>query len=143
MANYVKLVPRDLGGGVLHNYPSPIKALTASVLTNALTSSVLNLNPNTTQIEIGSYGGSGCVIRWVSVAETASVAPYGSVISSGLGANYDHYIPSSQWRQFVLPKDTQGIGPTGTGQAGSVNGLYQRVAIKNAGDPSSVLLTQY
>jgi hypothetical protein len=140
--NYAKNVPRDQGGGALLDYPSPFVAGARSVLTNANVSSMLNLNPNTTQIEIGSFGSTGCVIRWVPNSEWsgAGVAPYGSVVSSGVGANYDHFIPSSNWRQFVVPKDTAGLP---TGQAGSVNGLYQRIAIINAGAASSVLVTEY
>lgn len=140
MANYVQIVPRDMGGAPLHDFPAPFPALAVSVMTNATPSSMLNIHPAATHIEIGSYGGSGCVIRWVPSSETAAVAPAGSVVSSGAGANYDHYIPSSDWRQFAIPRDTMG---SPTGQAGSVNGLYQRIAIINAGNPSSVLVNQY
>ncbi len=140
--NYTKLVPRDQGGGALLDYPSPVVAAARSVLTNANVSSMLNLHPDATQIEVGSFGSSGCVIRWVPKSEWSGtgVAPYGSVVASGVGANYDHFIPSSNYRNFVIPKDTAGLP---TGQAGSVNGLYQRIAIINAGISSSVLVTQY
>ena len=141
MANYVKNVPRDQGGETIHSYPSPLKANVVYNVTNAVASSVISLNGNTTQIEVGSFGGQGCVIRWVPKTELPTVSPYGSVISSGVGANFDHYVPNSQWRQFAVPKETQG---TYAGQIGSINGLYQRVAIMNAGaTASSVLLSEF
>jgi hypothetical protein len=141
MANYAKIVPRDQGGEALHSYPSPYLSNTRYTTTNAVASSVITFDQDTTQIEVGAFGGQGCVIRWIPLTETASQTPYGSVISSGVGANYDHYVPPSQWRQFVVPKET---GGQPAGGIASVNGLYQRVAIVNAGaTASSVLLSEF
>ena len=85
--------------------------------------------------------GEGIVIRWVPTTETAAVAPRGSVIASGLGANFDHLVPVNTVRRFAVPRETAGARE---GAAGSVNGLYQRVARINAGRiASSVLLTEF
>lgn len=143
MANYAKQLPRDVGGSPMQEYPAPYIAIEQYNNDNAVASSVISLQPDTTAIEVGAFGGQGIVIRWVPVGETAAAAgAKASVVSSGLGANFDHYIPPSQYRRFVVPKET--MGQNTPGQAGSVNGLYQRVARINAGaTASSVLLTEY
>ena len=139
--NYAKSLPRDAGGEPMQSYPPPAIALATYQKENAVTSSAISLNPATTVIEVGAVGGQGVVIRWVPLTETAAVAPRASVVASGLGANFDHYIPAPNVRQFVVPKETGGAP---TGQAGSVNGLYQRVAVINGGSgAASVLLTEY
>ena len=143
--NYAKMLPRDTGDAPMQEFPAAFPAQTRYNVANTVTSSVISLNPNTTTIEVGSFGGQGVVIRWVPVTETASVAPYGSVVSSGLGANFDHYIPTGvgigEYRRFAVPKETAG---SPTGQVGSVNGLYQRIAVINAGlTASSVLLSEF
>lgn len=108
---------------------------------NGVASSVISLHPMTAQIEVGAFGGQGVVIRWIPVTETAAVSPFASVVASGLGANFDHYVPPSQVRQFVVPKEA---GGQPVGQVGSVNGLYRRVAVINAGTTAaSVLLSEY
>lgn len=141
MANYSKSIPRDQGGAAMTGFPAPVKSNEQYNKDNAVASSVISLHPQTSQIEVGTFGGQGAVIRWIPVTETASVSPFASVVSSGLGANYDHYIPPGTLRQFVVPKETQGAV---NGQVGSVNGLYQRVAVINAGlTASSVLLSEF
>ena len=139
--NYAKAVPRDTGGAPLHDYPSPVPALATYQRSATAVSSIAMLTKDTTAIEVSAFGGQGVVIRWVPIAETPSVAPYGSVVASGLGASFDHAIPSGEIRRFVVPKETQGqMG----GGAGSVNGLYQRVAHVAAGTTAaSILLTEY
>ena len=143
MSNYAKNVPRDVGGEVLHGYPSPIPALATYAKTNGVNSSVISLNQNTAQVEVSAYGGQGCVIRWVPLTETAAGAPFASVISSGVSANFDHYVPPSQVRQFVVPKETQGTYSGAVG-VGSMNGLYGRLAVVNAGTTAaSILVCEY
>lgn len=143
MANYINNIPRDKSGEALQEFPSPVRALASVVqVENAVVSSCISLTPNTVSLEVGAFGGQGAVIRWVSTAETATVVPRASVIASGLGANFDHWIPAGTYRRFGVPKES--IGQMAGGQIGSVNGLYQRVAVINAGiTASSVLLVQY
>lgn len=139
--NYAKSLARDAGGAPMQEFPAPVVSNTTYHVENAVASSVISLNPNTTIVEVGAFGGQGAVIRWVPLTETAAVAPRASVVASGLGANFNHYIPPNTYRQFVVPKETQGVP---TGQVGSVNGLYQRIARINAGaTASSVLLTEF
>ena len=139
--NYAKNLARDVGGAAMQHLPAPIKAQTVVNTTNAVASSVISLTQHTTSLEVGAFGGQGVVIRWVAVGETAAVAPRGSVVSSGLGANFDHFIPEGTVRRFVVPRETIGAH---VGAAGSINGLYQRVARVSAGiTASSVLLTEY
>ena len=141
--NYVNPVPRDRGGAELHEFPAPVRAQVTTMRENAVASSALAIGPNTSSLEVYAFGGQGIAIRWVAVTETPSVAPRASVVASGLGANFDHVIPSGQVRRFAVPRETQGLG-TGTLQIGSTIGLYQRIAAVNAGIvPSSVLFVEY
>ena len=144
MANYAQPVPIDKNNVPLQEFPAPVIALARVNTDNAVASSAISLTPNTTVLEVGAFGGQGAVIRWVPTTENASIAgAKGSVVSSGTGANFDHYIPPSAYRRFVVPKETQGIG-TGTLQIGSTFGLYQRVARINAGIvASSVLIAEF
>ena len=141
MANYAKSNPIADKGGVMTDFPAPVIAQDQYMTENGVASSVISLQPQTSQIEVSTFGGQGVVIRWVPRTETAAVSPFGSVIASGLGANFHHHVPPNMWRQFVVPKETQG---SYAGQLGSVHGLYQRVAVINAGPTaSSVLLAEF
>lgn len=122
-------------------YPPALKSLSTTMTTNQVASSMINIHSDASVVEVGSTTGQGCVIRWIAASETASVSPFGSVIASGAGANFDHMVPAGWFRQFVIPKDTQGAP---TGGVGSLNGLMQRLAIINAGTTAtSILVTQY
>ncbi len=144
MANYAKRLAQDTAGQERVDAAPPFIAIEQWQVENAVASSVISLQPNTTDIEVASFGGQGIVIRWVPLTETAAAAgAKASVIASGLGANFDFYVaPGQNPRRFVVPKETQ--GQVAGGQIGSVNGLYQRVAWINAGaTASSVLATEY
>ena len=142
--NYAKPVPVDKNNVPLQEFPAPYLSITRVNTDNAVASSAISLDPNTTVIEVGAFGGQGAVIRWIPTTENASIAgAKGSVVSSGVGANFDHYVPPSAYRRFVVPRETQGAG-TGTHQIGSTFGLYQRVARINAGIvASSVLIVEF
>lgn len=141
MTNYAKPLPRDRDGSSMQEYPAPVKAISSVYFRDNLpSSSVITLDQNTSTIEVGAFGGQGAVIKWVPIGETPGNF-YTSVISSGLGANWDHWVPPSQYRRFVVPRETGGAP---TGAVGSINGLYQRVAVSNSGiTASSILLIQY
>jgi len=142
MSNYAKSLGRDVNGNPFQEAPPPYPTLSSSMRENAVASSVLAINPNTTIIEVAAIGGEGIAIRWIPTTETASTSPYGSVIASGLGANYTHIVPAATFRRFIVPKETQGAAMVG--QIGSVNGLYQRVAAINVGTTaSSVLFAEF
>lgn len=137
--NYAKPIPTDRNGNNLQQFPAPFVANKQYNTANAVTSSVISLNPNTTEIEVAAFGGQGAVIKWIPLTDTTSA----SVVSSGAGANFDHHIPAGWYRQFVVPKETAGLG-TAPMQVGSTFGLYQRIAIINTGiTASSVLLSEY
>ncbi len=145
MVNYINPLPFDRANNTLQEFPAPVRAITSVMMReNAVASSALALDPNATHIEVNALGGEGIAIRWVSQLETPTVSPRASVISSGLGANFDHLIPAGTYRRFAIPRgDSNPIG-TGNMQIGSTFGLYQRVAQINAGIvASSVLIVQY
>lgn len=143
MANYVKPIPRDLGGEPLQGFPAPVRAVTSVMMReNAVASSVMILDKDASSIEVAAVGGQGIAIRWVAATETPTVSPRASVIASGLGANFDHLIPPGTVRRFAIPIENQ--GQMAGGNVGSVNGLYSRLAQINAGTTAaSVLVVQY
>ncbi len=143
MANYAKPLPRDTGLAPMQEYPAPFVSNEQYTNASATASSVISFTQDTSTIEVGAFGGQGAVIRWVPASETAAVSPYASVISSGLGANYDHYIPPSTVRRFVVPKESVSQGQV-PGGIQSVYGLYRRLAVNSAGATvSSVLVIEY
>lgn len=145
MANYAKPLPVSTQDHVLQEFPAPVKAVTSVVVKDDTSvSSAMSLHPMTTNLEVSALQGAGIAIRWVPTTETASVAPRASVISSGLGANFDHLIHAGETRRFAVPKETQGRN-TVPMQIGSMFGLYQRMAMVcvNAASASSVIVVQY
>jgi hypothetical protein len=141
MANYAKIIPRDTSGVAMDGYPAASRANVTRMSENCVASSVVTLHHDTSTLEIGAFGGQGLVFRWVPTSETAAVAPRASVVASGAGANYDHYIPSGNYRRFVVPKESAGKT---AGNVGSINGLFNRVAVINAGPTAaSVLYMEY
>ncbi len=144
MANYAKALAIDESMNPLQNAASPVVAIKSWTIENGVTSSVINLNPNTTKLEIGSPGipgSQGIVIKWIPTTDTTSA----SVVSSGLaGANFDNWIPSGTYRTFVVPRETQGLPINPNVQKGSIFGLYQRVAWINKGTvASSIVANEY
>lgn len=145
---YINPLPRDKSNTELQEFPAPVRALATSMRENAVASSALAINPNTTHLEVGAVGGHGVALRWVRVGEVpaASSVFNVSVISSGVGANFDHIVPAGTYRRLAVPKETGGIGPQGLAgaQIGSVYGLYQRLAVVNIStSASSVLFVEY
>ena len=146
---YINPLPHDKANTPLQEFPAPVRARASVMMRdNAVASSVMLLDQNATSIEVNAVGGNGVVVRWVSATElpAASSVWSTSVVSSGLGANFDHYVPPNNYRRFAIPKETGGVGPNGPANAGigSVFGLYQRLAQVNMTiAASSVLVVQY
>lgn len=143
---YINPIPHDKTGTALQDFPAPVRARTSvMMIENDVVSSVLLLDQNATHVEVNAVGGP-IAIRWVAATETPTVSPRGSVIASGLGANFDHMIPANSYRRFAIPKETGGVGPQGVANAGigSVYGLYHRLGHVNGGaTPASILVVQY
>jgi len=135
---YVNL-PVDKNGAVMQEFPATasVKAIYASE--NASTSSVITVTKDTTIIEVAAVGGPA-VVRFVKVTDGTGAAT--SVISAASGANFDHVIPTATYRRFALPIEGLYQAPSSMVGANTLNGLYQRVAIKSIG-VASVLLTEY
>lgn len=142
--NYAKSLPKDKNGETLQQFAVVALSQARVNTDNAVASSVISLNPNTTSLEVSAVGGQGIAIRWIPATETAAVSPFASVISSGLTANFDHHIQPGTTRRFVVPVERQGSPLVAGAQIGSVAGLYQRVARINAGaTASSVLIAEF
>lgn len=137
MINYAKSLPRDRNNSEMQGYPAPFVALQRFVATT-LTSSVVTLTDNTTAIEVGTVGGGGVLMRWIPATETATVSPFGSVLTT----NYDHFIPANSFRRFVVPIET--MPSQSVVGANIANGLYRRVAwLAATAPPSSVLASEF
>ena len=134
--NYAKRIPADETGIPLQDFPAPFVAqATTAASTNI--SSVFTFSNNSTTIEVGAPN-VGVAIKWIGIgaAQTSVVA------NSPTAANFDHFIPASTVRRFVIPQETQGIA--GPALANSVHGLYQRMAaIPVTAAVSSILVTEY
>lgn len=143
--NYSPQLPNDKSNTPLQEYPAPIQSK-ARYVSTPVASSVVTMTDNTTALEIGAIGGGGILMKWVTVTELAGVAPAGSVIASGAGANYDHFIPANTVRRFVVPIDPNDTPAPASSMVG-VNvklGLFSRVAWINAtATSSSVFGTEY
>lgn len=136
MQNYAKIQARDQQGEIMIGPPVPFVALATNTFENVTVSSVTNLNPNTTVIEVAAVGALAA-IKWTPATSTPSV------VTAVAGANYDNVIPAGEVRQFVVPRNTQARSDSYTSFVGLNirEGLYTAVAIK--GGIGSVLLTQY
>jgi hypothetical protein len=140
MSNYARRQPIDESQSTIQNAATPFPARVTWNIANGVASSVINLNPNTTRLEISAVGGQGAAIKWIPLTDSTSA----SVVSSGLSANFDNFIPAGTMRHFVVPRETAGVPTNPNVQIGSIQGLYQRVAWINAGiTASSILANEY
>lgn len=135
--NWAVAQPHDKQNELLVGYPAAMPAKATYATISALgVSSVITLTDNTTVIEVEASGGNGVAIKWFGATDTNP-----SVISSGLGANFDHVVPAGQIRRFVVPQSVQGI--TSIVGLNKQAGLYPRVAVTAAGAAASVLLMEF
>lgn len=135
MINYAKALPRDRSGEPMQQYPSPNRALSVNSSENNTVSSIITLTDNTTALEIAAVG-VGAAFRWVATSDTqASV-----VAIAGATANFDHIIPVTNVRRFVVPIES--MPQTSIVGANKQNGLFNRIAIRSLGI-GSVLTTEY
>ncbi len=143
--NPYKNLPVDKMGQPMQELPAPYLANARYTNENAIASSVLTVNDKTTSLEITANGGAA-IMRWVPRTETAAVAPFASVLGvAGATANYDHVIPANTMRRFAIPIEVVYQAPSSMVGANTMNGLYQRVAIKSATllGLSSVLVSEF
>lgn len=137
MSSYARSQAIDESMNPIQGAPSPNVAIKAWNVQNAVASSVISLQPNTTRLEVSTSGGQGVVIKWIPITDTTQA----SVISSGIGlSNFDNFIPAGTMRQFVIPRETAGTPINPNVQKGSIFGLYQRVAWMNAGATASSIV---
>lgn len=139
--NYSSKLPQDRNNAVMTGLSTPFPAIATTADDNVAVSSIINLNANTTLVEIAAIGG-GAGIRWVMNTNTTATS---SVITAQGTANFDNYIPAGVVRQFVVPRNSQATGSSSIGGITGLNtseGLFNSVAIKGSG-VSSVLVTEY
>lgn len=135
MARYANAVPNDVYGNPIQGAGIPVTAIATIVSENAVVSSVITVNDNTTDIEVTAVGSTG-FLKWITRASTNP-----SVIAAAGTANFDVVIPSGTARRLVIPRETGGAGASVVG-ANIQNGLYNRYAYITAGI-GSILSNQY
>jgi len=135
MANdYMRPLP---GGAPMSEFPSALKAKARYTNENNTASSVITVSQDTVQLEVAAVG-QAAAIRWIATSDTEA-----SIITiAGATSNYDHVIPASTVRRFVIPIESQGLGQGSMVGVNRLNGLYRRVAIKSSGI-GSVLVAEY
>lgn len=117
-----------------------VKAIYASE--NASASSVINLTPDTTFVEITAIGAlpTAGAMRWVT--SVAGFDASTSVITAAGSANFDHVIPNNTTVKIAVPIEKMYQAPSSMVGANIQNGLYRRIAIKSIG-VASVLMNEY
>ncbi len=134
MSKYATPRANDIYGNVIQGTAMVQTAITTTSSENAIASSVITVNDNTTDLEVSAVGAPA-VIKWIGRGDTI-----GSVISVAGTANFDVVIPSGVVRHLVIPRETQGT--SSLVGANIANGLYNRIAWKTIG-AGSILATQY
>ncbi len=138
--NSYKNLPVSKQGQDMQEFPAPFLSNARYTNENGVASSVITVNDRTTSLEITANGGAA-IMRWVARTDTQ-----GSVLGvAGATANYDHVIPANTMRRFAIPIEVMYQAPSSMVGANTVNGLYQRVAIKSATllGLSSVLVSEF
>lgn len=124
--------------------PPAVAAITTTIRdVTPTTSSIRTLTQNTTAIEIAATGGP-VYMKWLLQSVVDSSVAGTSILATGAGANFDHVIPGSTYRRFVVPIATN--VPQGYGSfvgANVENGLYPNVAIVGGTGASVIAITQY
>ena len=138
--NYANPLPKDEGGTPIQGLPPQIRPNARYGTNNATASSVITLGDNSVEVEVSAVGAS-VAFRWVPATETAGVAPFASVITTGASANFDFIVPKDGVRRFVAPLETQGVNSVvGIGvQAGA----FRRYAVMSATAVSSILTSEF
>lgn len=134
MARYANNIPNDAAGNDIQGAAMLIPAIVRTTSENAVVSSVITVNDNTTDLEVSPIGVTA-VVKWITRSDTTA-----SVITAAGSENYDVVIPSGMVRRLVIPRET--IGTSSIVGANIANGLYNRYAIKTTAI-GSVFTTQY
>jgi hypothetical protein len=143
--NYARGVP--MGNNQMPFQGNGTPPAVAAIATNVRdsspnVSSIVVLNQNTTAVEVGATGGNA-YIKWLAQSVVDSSVAGTSVIGTGASANFDHVIPPSTYRRFVIPINAN--NPQGySSQVGAnrENGLYPNMAVAGGG-ASIIAITQY
>lgn len=134
-----------MGNNQIPFYDSPpaIKAIRTLMSENATASSIFGLSDNTTAIEITTQT-TPAVIRWFSNNDYQTSVGNRSVIAVAGTANFDHIIPATTTRRFIVPIEIQKNVPANASFMGArvEHGLYTYIAWKTQG-AASVFLTEY
>lgn len=146
MINYSKSTPITNNGAPFLGAEAPAAALSLAEngTVNAAVSSVVTLTHDTTVIEVATAGAGGALMKWIATGDTVGSVYSISSVGATFPANFDHAIPATTVRRFIVPIESMPATGYGSVQgANRENGLYRRVAFVSGGGISSVLLTEY
>lgn len=138
--NYARETPKGKDNVGKQNYPPAEVALAASTNEAAITSSILLLNNQTTEILILPTVNSA--FRWLSQTVIDSSVAATSVLTAIATANFDFTAPANVHTRVVLPQIAAGNN-TSIAAARDIYGLPAGLAMKTTVAAGSILTVQY
>lgn len=141
-SNYAPGTPFDKFGSPKYSYPPAKVALSAQNHETAVTSSILLLTHDTTEIAVTAVTGT-VAGKWLSQSVVDSSVAGTSVITAINTSNFDFTVPVSTTRHFVVPIATYNQAQQSVQGVNRLLGLYPAVAFKTIVGIGSVLTVQY
>lgn len=142
MTNYAPITPADKGNYPKIGYPPAKIALASQNKENAVTSSILLLTHDTTELEVMA-AGQNVAGKWLSQATVDSSVAGTSVLTAIGTSNYDFTVASNTFRRFVVPIARNNPDPASIQGVNRSNGLYPAVAFKTFAGNGSVLTAEF
>lgn len=145
--NYSPGTPVDKFGIPKVGYPPAKVALASTNRENYVTSSILLLTHDTTEIEVapvssvGAALGSGVAGKWLSQATVDSSVAGTSVITAAGSGNFDFVVEAGTIRRFVVPIARFNANQGSIQGVNRENGLYPAVAFKSLTAGNGSVLT--
>lgn len=140
---YSPQLPVDKAGGLKQGYPPPRQALATSNGEAAVTSSILLLTHDTTELEVAAITNA-VAGKWLTQAIVDSSVAGTSVLTGVATANFDFVVPSNSQRHLVVPIATGGRNANASVQGvNRAEGLYPAVAFKTLAGIGSVVTMQF
>lgn len=123
-------------------YPPAKVALSATNKENAVVSSILLLDQQTTEIEVNAVN-QAVAGKWLAQATVDGSVAGTSVITAAGTANWDFIVQLNTVKRFVLPVSRHVSAPGSVQGIGPSEGLFPAVAFKTTAGNGSVLTGQY
>ena len=142
MSDFYPPTPTGKKGEVKVGYAPALVALARQNQETAVTSSILLLTHNTTELEVMAVTGTAAG-KWLSQATVDSSVAGTSVITAFGTANYDFIVPAGRFRRVVVPIATNVQSSGSVMGVNRKHGLYPAVAFKTIVGIGSVLTAEF